>query len=124
MVWLGAFIGTALLVWVVLRSRATPNTLAPGGPPSASAKPPREEKKAPSIAPQPKTSPSPSIPRLVHEDEDEVEVTLLTLSPQKSGEDPGPESKDASTIALLYEDEEARREEITSPTVRILVHAA
>ncbi len=61
------------------------------------------------------------IPSFVEEGDFEVEITVVTASPEA---DAAVEAKpsDVSTVAMIYEDE-AAGEEITSPVARILVSA-
>jgi protein phosphatase len=117
-----AFAFVALLVWFLLARRR------PVPPPAAKA-----AQKKPSLAPKkrtPEAAPRPeqhSIPHMADEEGDDIEVTAVTASPAApAGADPAGKTSanpDASMISMIYEDDDAAVEEVTSPIARILVSA-
>jgi serine/threonine protein phosphatase PrpC len=139
-VWLAASVVLVLVAWAMVRTwreaPPDPRTLPTKRPiaksaPSAKGKPARGGGR-----PQPprrESAEEPSIPNLAEEDDDEVEITVITASPATHPPpsddvpiDEEPPTSDAmsqaSKIEVIYEDE-ADVEEITSPIARILVSA-
>ena len=126
-----AIVVLILIAFAIVRTWRTPVATAPAKKATAgaksSAKPAgaKPKKAAAKKAPAAASAPSEplNIPSFVDEGDFEVEITVVTASPESgSGRTAPAKSSDVSTVAMIYEDE-AEGEEITSPVARILVSA-
>jgi serine/threonine protein phosphatase PrpC len=124
-----AIVVLILIAFAIVRTWRTPVAKAPAKKAAAGAKSSAKPSVAKSKAAA-KALPAASafsealnIPSFVDEGDFEVEITVVTASPE-SGSDrmQVAKSSDVSTVAMIYEDE-AEGEEITSPVARILVSA-